>query len=52
LEQEFEFTTELIEKNFSNYSAWHQRSAVLQEIHINNPDGFRKALLDGKYLLA
>ena len=27
--EEFNFTTKKIEDNFSNYSAWHQRSAIL-----------------------
>jgi len=29
LQDEYDFTTKKIEDNFSNYSAWHQRSAII-----------------------
>ncbi|XP_072936684.1 geranylgeranyl transferase type-2 subunit alpha [Epargyreus clarus] len=33
LQEEFDFTTEKIHDNFSNYSAWHYRSKMLVELY-------------------
>jgi len=43
--QEFDYTTQLININFSNYSAWHQRSVLLPKLFSNvDPKPFCDAL--------
>lgn len=32
LSDEFDFTTQMIYKNFSNYSAWHRRSVIVERL--------------------
>ena len=36
LKDEFDMTTSMLEKNFSNFSAWHYRGKLLIKIHKNN----------------
>jgi len=36
VKDEFDFTTQKIEANFSSYSAWHQRSAILPQLYAGN----------------
>jgi len=43
LKDELDFTTKKIEQNFSNYSAWHQRSALIPLIY-NNKNDLKKVL--------
>lgn len=41
--EEFVYTTQKIEENFSNYSAWHQRSLLLPKIH-TTPESLEEAI--------
>jgi geranylgeranyl transferase type-2 subunit alpha len=50
VKDEFGFTTKKIEENFSNYSAWHQRSKLLPELYPDT-ETFKKALNDGIYII-
>ncbi|MQL78665.1 hypothetical protein Taro_011094 [Colocasia esculenta] len=39
-EEELKFTTDMINKNFSNYSAWHNRSVILSHLMKQKAPGF------------
>jgi len=45
-QNELAYTTSKIEQNFSNYSAWHQRSYLLQKLHEDDPGCLIQALND------
>lgn len=47
LQHELDFTTELIYSNFSNYSAWHHRSRLLECIELENKPLFTETLEAG-----
>jgi geranylgeranyl transferase type-2 subunit alpha len=47
IEKEFEFTTEKVNDNFSNYSAWHQRSKIIPEMFAENKSALQEALTNG-----
>ena len=44
LKEEFEMTSQMIEKNFSNFSAWHYRSKLLLKIHKDNGSQYKVPL--------
>jgi len=44
LSDEFDFTTKRIEENFSNYSAWHQRSVLILKIYLPDSKEYSSVL--------
>jgi hypothetical protein len=44
---EFNYTTKHINQNFSNYSAWHYRSVLMEKISAQDPQFFEKQVPQG-----
>ena len=47
LQHELDFTTDMIYSNFSNYSAWHHRSRLLDQIETDNKTLFTETIEAG-----
>jgi geranylgeranyl transferase type-2 subunit alpha len=52
IQSEFDFTTLMIYKNFSNYSAWHRRSLLFPRLEaIIGPDALKHSINAGNLML-